>query len=46
MLKRDDVIEGLTILAGHAGRFMVFIGMLAGCILLWYFVLALIKAGI
>ena len=46
MLNRDDVIEGLTILAGYAGRFMVFMGMLAGCILLWYFVFAFIKAGI
>ena len=42
MLNKYDVMEGLIILGGYAGRFMVFMSMLAGCILLWYFVFAFI----
>ena len=40
MLKRYDVLEKLVALGGLAGQIMVWISMLAGCILLWYFVFA------
>ena len=40
MLNKYDILEKLTIFGGYTGRFMVWIGMLAGCILLWYFVFA------
>ena len=46
MLNRYDILEKLTILGGYAGRFMVWMSMLAGCILLWYFVFAFIKTGL
>ena len=42
MLDKYEVIDRLIILGGYTGRFMVWIGMLAGCILIWYFVFALI----
>ena len=42
MLNRDDVFEVLVIIGGLAGKFMVWMGMFAGCILLWYFVFAFI----
>ena len=46
MLNRDDVFEVLVVAGGLAGKFMAWRGMLAACILLWYFVFAFIKAGI
>ena len=42
MLNRDDVFEVLVIAGGLAGKFMVYMSMLAGCILLWYFVFVFI----
>ena len=42
MLNRYDVLDKLVALGGLAGQIMVWISMLAGCILLWYFVFALI----
>ena len=42
MLNKYDIIEKLVMLGGYAGHFMVWMGMLAGCILLWYFVFAFI----
>ena len=42
MLNRYDMLERLVILGVYTGRFMVWMGMLAGCILLWYFVFAFI----
>ena len=42
MLNKYDVYEGLAMLGGYAGKFMVWMGMFAGCILLWYFVIAFI----
>tara|TARA_Y100000310_G_C20141695_1_gene560571 strand:+ start:256 stop:396 length:141 start_codon:yes stop_codon:yes gene_type:complete len=46
MLNRDDVLEMLVIAGGYAGQFMVWMGMLGGCILIWYLVFAFLKAGI
>ena len=46
MIDRDEILETLVMLGGYAGRFMVWMSMLAGCILLWYFVFAFIKAGL
>ena len=46
MLNKYDVLEKLVILAGHTGTFLVWMSMLAGCILLWYFVFAFIRAGL
>mgnify|MGYP003141095774 FL=1 len=45
MLNKYDWYERLAILGGYAGQFMVWMGMLGGCILVWYFVFAFIKAG-
>ena len=42
MLNRYDVLEKLAILGGLTGRFIVWMSMFAGCILLWYFVIAFI----
>ena len=42
MLNRYDIMEKLVIFIGHAGHFMVWMSMLAGCLLLWYFVFAFI----
>ena len=42
MLNKYDVLEKLVILGGYIGRFMVYMSMLAGCILLWYFVFVFI----
>ena len=47
MLKPDskelwyDFLELMSIIGGHMGNFIVWMGMLAGCMLLWYFVFAL-----
>ena len=46
MLNKYDVMEKLVVLGGLTGKFMVWMGMLGGCILVWYFVFAFIKAGI
>ena len=46
MLNKYDVLEKLVVLGGYTGTFMVWMSMLAGCILLWYFVFTFIKAGI
>ena len=45
MLNRYDILEMLVIAGGLAGKFMVWMGMLGGCILVWYLVFAFIKAG-
>tara|TARA_Y100000310_G_scaffold262860_1_gene272684 strand:+ start:302 stop:442 length:141 start_codon:yes stop_codon:yes gene_type:complete len=45
MLNKYDVYDKLATLGGLTGRFLVWMGMLGGCILLWYFVFAFIKAG-
>ena len=45
MLNKYDVLEKLVVLGGYAGRLMVWMGMLAGCILLWYFVFAFMFKG-
>ena len=42
MLNRYDVLEKLIILGGYTGRFIVWMGMLVGCVLLWYFVFTLV----
>jgi len=45
MLDRYDIMDKLVILGGYAGRFMVWMGMLGGCILVWYLIFTLIKIG-
>ena len=45
MLNKYDIMEKLVILGGYTGKFMVWMGMLGGCILVWYFVFAFIKVG-
>ena len=40
MLNKYDVMARLIVFAGYIGQFMVWMGILAGCILLWYFVFA------
>ena len=42
MLDKYDIVDRLIMLGGHTGRFMVWMGMLSGCILIWYFVFAFI----
>jgi hypothetical protein len=44
MLNRYDIMKILVTASGYAGRFMVWMGMLAGCILLWYLVFTLIRS--
>ena len=44
-MNRYDILEKLITIGGHMGHAMVYVGMLAGCILLWYFVFALIFKG-
>ena len=44
MLKIDlktlwyDLLEMLVMIGGYTGTFMVWMSMIAGCVLLWYFV--------
>ena len=45
MLSRDNLLDRLTVIGGMLGHVMVFIGMAAGCILLWYFVFEFIFKG-
>ena len=45
MLNKYDIMEKLVVLGGLTGKFMVWMGMLGGCILVWYLVFAFIKAG-
>ena len=42
MLNKYDIMEKLVMLGGLTGKFMVWMGMFAGCILLWYFVFVFI----
>ena len=42
MVNKYDIMERLIILGGYAGKFMVWIGILSGCILIWYYVFAFI----
>ena len=48
MLKTDwrelwyDFLELMVVIGGHTGVFMVWMGMAAGCMLLWYFVFVFI----
>ena len=44
MLNRYDILEKLVILGGYAGTFMVWMSMLAGCMLLWYLVFAFLRS--
>ena len=41
MVNRYDVMEKLVIIGGYLGYFMVWMGLFAGCIILWYFVFSL-----
>ena len=45
MLNRDDISDRLTVIAGILGNLMVFMSMVAGCMLLWYFVFVFIFKG-
>ena len=40
MLDKYDIVDRLIMLGGYTGKFMVWMGMLAGCILLWSVVFA------
>jgi len=42
---KHEILEKLITIGGQMGHAMVYVGMLAGCILLWYFVFALIFKG-
>ena len=45
MLNKYDIMEKLITFSGLTGQFLVWMGMLGGCILVWYFVFAFIKVG-
>jgi|2_EtaG_2_1085320.scaffolds.fasta_scaffold53360_2 hypothetical protein len=45
MLNRDDILERLIIAGGILSNLMIFMSMLAGCTLLWYFVFVFIFKG-
>ena len=45
MLNRDNLLDRIVEIGGILGHVMVFIGMAAGCILLWYFVFEFIFKG-
>ena len=45
MLIRDDLLDRIVEIGGKLGHVMVFISMIAGCILLWYFVFVFIFKG-
>jgi len=45
MLSRDNLLDRLTVIGGMLGHVMVFMSMVAGCILLWYFVFEFIFKG-
>ena len=45
MLNKYDIMEKLITLSGLTGQLFVWMGMLGGCILIWYFVFAFIKSG-
>ena len=45
MLNKYDVFETTANLLGHLGQIIVWLGMLAGCILLWFFVFAFMFNG-
>ena len=42
MLNKYDVLERLTVVGGYMGHIIVWLGMAAGCILLWYFIFAFV----
>ena len=42
MLNRYDVLGKLTVIGECTGKFIIWLSMIAGCILLWYFVIAFI----
>ena len=42
MLDKYDIVDRLIVLGGYTGRFMVWVGILSGCILLLYFVFVFI----
>ena len=44
-MNRYELLEKLATLGGLIGHGMVFLGMMAGCILLWYFVIVFIIKG-
>jgi hypothetical protein len=41
MLNKYDVMKRLITIAEYLGYFMVWTGLFAGCIILWYFVFTL-----
>ena len=43
MLNADEFIDKVAFVLGIIGRALVFVGMACGCVLLWYFVLQMIK---
>ena len=45
MMNKYDILEKLTIIGGYMGHILVYAGMTAGCILLWYFVFVFIFQG-
>ena len=45
IMNRYELLEKLAIIGGYMGHIMVYVGMLAGCILLWYFVFVFIFQG-
>tara|TARA_Y100000310_G_scaffold327638_1_gene394314 strand:- start:1128 stop:1256 length:129 start_codon:yes stop_codon:yes gene_type:complete len=38
MLNKYDVYDKLATTGGLIGRALVFVGMICGCILIWYFI--------
>ena len=46
MLNKYDWYKLFATIGGLTGQLLVWMGMLGGCILVWYFVFAFIKAGI
>ena len=43
MVNRYDLMEKLANIGGLIGRALVFIGMVCGCALMWFFVIRLIQ---
>ena len=42
MINRDEILEILVIIGGYLGKVMVWVGLISGCIMLWYFVFTLL----
>ena len=45
MINKYDILEKVAELLGRFGQLLVWVGMIAGSLLIWYFVFALIFNG-